>query len=109
MGSLQDLSTRILDIGGSNLSQSLKEMLESRMLAPGQQCVFPSALLSDDHGLALWRKINRLPTYYQTKEEIELLQSYGSELADEIPSGTILLDLGCGLVVQLLVSSRQLA
>lgn len=97
MGSFENnVQSHILDIGGSNLRESLLPMLQNRMLKPDEQCVLPSPLLSDDRGLALWRKINRLPGYYQTNEEVELLELYGTEIADLICPGTTLIDLGCG-------------
>lgn len=86
----------VIDIGGSQLSESLSSMLATRMLNPKQQCVLPSALLSDDNGSALWRQINRLPTYYQTSDEILLLELHGDEISELIEPGTVLLDLGCG-------------
>lgn len=86
----------VIDIGGSRLDKSLGSMIASRMLDPTKQCVLPSALLSDDNGSSLWRQINRLPAYYQTSEEILLLELYGDEIADLIEPGTVLIDLGCG-------------
>ncbi|KAK5659445.1 hypothetical protein OQA88_646 [Cercophora sp. LCS_1] len=88
--------SRVVDVGGTRLQGSLQSMLMKRMLDPSKQCVLPSALLSDDIGSSLWRKINRLPDYYQTREEITLLDVYGDELADLIEPGTVLVDLGCG-------------
>jgi hypothetical protein len=34
---------------------------------------------SSDNGLATWKKINRLPDYYQTDHEVELLKNRGEE------------------------------
>ncbi|KAK3365358.1 hypothetical protein B0T24DRAFT_713155 [Lasiosphaeria ovina] len=87
---------RIIDIGGSRLAQSLYGMLAARMLDPAKQCVLPSALLSDDDGSALWREINRLPAYYQTRDEVLLLELYGDEIAALIEPDAVLIDLGCG-------------
>lgn len=86
----------IVDIGGSNLSRSLLTMLQNRMIKPSAPWVLPSPLLSDDKGLALWRDINRLPGYYQTDEEVDLLAAHGTDIAKLIPDGATILDLGCG-------------
>ncbi|KAL1835890.1 hypothetical protein VTJ49DRAFT_5911 [Mycothermus thermophilus] len=86
----------IIDIGGGRLKDSLRNMLIARMLDPTKQCVLPSALLSDDHGAMLWTKINRLPDYYQTRDEIALLEVHGKEIADVIPPDCLLIDIGCG-------------
>ncbi len=101
MGSVTNMNPEqaddhIIDIGGSGLNEALRGMLMSRMLDPKKQCVLPSALLSDDNGSLLWREINRLPEYYQTREEISLLELYGDEIADLIDPDTVLIDLGCG-------------
>ncbi|KAK4032198.1 hypothetical protein C8A01DRAFT_20702 [Parachaetomium inaequale] len=90
-------NAQILDIGGSRLNESLRDMLVSRMLTPGNQCVLPSALLSDDNGSVLWQQINRLPDYYQTREEISLLEAHGNDIADLIAPNTVLVDIGCGV------------
>lgn len=87
---------QVIDIGGSRLDESLRSMLISRMLTPGKQCVLPSALLSDDNGSSLWRELNRMPDYYQTRDEIALLEVHGAEIADLIPPNAILVDIGCG-------------
>ncbi len=89
-------SDRIIDIGGCRLNESLRNMLITRMLTPGKQCVLPSALLSDDDGSFLWRDMNRLPDYYQTRDEIALLEVHGKEIADLIAPNTVLIDVGCG-------------
>lgn len=97
MGSTHDkLQSRTLDIGGFKLGESLLLMLKDRMLSPGKQCVLPSPLLSDDKGLDIWHKINRLPAYYQTNEEVRLLELHGSAIANEVPHGCALIDLGYG-------------
>jgi uncharacterized SAM-dependent methyltransferase len=88
----------VIDIGGSRLSDSLKKMLERKLLRedrPGQR-LLPSALLSDDRGLGIWRHLNRLPDYYQTRDEILLLEQHGSEIARHMAQGSVLLDLGSG-------------
>ncbi|KAK4449073.1 histidine N-alpha-methyltransferase [Podospora aff. communis PSN243] len=93
---LEEVNDLVIDIGGSRLRETLHGMLMSRLLDPTKQCLLPSALLSDDQGSSLWREINRLPAYYQTSEEILLLELYGDEIADLIEPCSVLVDLGCG-------------
>ena len=93
-------SGTILDIGGSRIARSLRRLLENRLLHgdKGEQSLLPSALLSDDRGHAIWKQINRLPHYYQTCDEIDLLKKYGEEIAGHIAPGTAIIDLGAGEV-----------
>jgi len=46
----------------------------------------------------MWQSINRLPEYYQTRDEIELLKRNGEELAQYLEDGVTLVDLGSGYV-----------
>jgi hypothetical protein len=88
----------VIDIGGSHLPDTLREMLERKLLKedkPGQR-LLPSALLSDDKGLRIWRQLTRLPDYYQTRNEIHLLEQYGSDIAQHMAPGSVVLDLGSG-------------
>jgi uncharacterized SAM-dependent methyltransferase len=86
----------IIDIGNSRLTTSLRGMLMKRIFESDRDCVLPSALLSDDKGGWLWQKINRLPNYYQMRDEIALLESSGEEISSFVQAGTALVDLGCG-------------
>ncbi|KAF3931489.1 hypothetical protein ABW19_dt0204861 [Dactylella cylindrospora] len=52
--------------------------------------------LSDYHGLGMWYQLTHSPTYYQTSDEILLLQKYASEITKLIQPGSIIIDLGCG-------------
>lgn len=107
---LNDVSTgslipgTVIDAGGSKVSSFMRAMLEERLLwsdgpyspAGVPQRLLPSPLLSDKTGLEIWEKINRLPTYYQTDGEIELIRRRGAEIAAYIQPHTVLVDLGCG-------------
>lgn len=62
-----------------------------------------SPFLSDDLGLKIWSKITHLPDYYQTRDEIELLERCGGEIIRSLGidngtegNGLIVLDLGAG-------------
>ena len=44
----------------------------------------------------MWKDLNCLPNYYQTRDEIELLEVNSAELAGHLTSAWTLIDLGCG-------------
>ena len=73
----------VINICENHISNTLRAMVEAKLLGKdaGQQHLLPSPLLSDDIGLQLWCRINRLPDYYQTRDEIHLLEHYGAEIA----------------------------
>ncbi|KAF9220091.1 hypothetical protein BS17DRAFT_810846 [Gyrodon lividus] len=56
----------------------------------------PSLLLYDEEGLRLFEEITYQPDYYLTGLEIGILSKYASQIADSIPDGAILLELGAG-------------
>lgn len=53
-------------------------------------------LFSDDEGLRQWKQINRLPDYYQTRDEVELIEKYAEEIVKRIKPNSVVIDLGCG-------------
>ncbi|KAF7173368.1 hypothetical protein CNMCM5623_005609 [Aspergillus felis] len=56
----------------------------------------PSLLLWDDDGLDLFDVLTQSPSYYLHDKEMEILGRYAHEMADRIPSGSVLIELGCG-------------
>jgi hypothetical protein len=98
MDHLAPHSGTVIDIGGSRVPIFLKNMLDEKFLmnAGRNQCLLPSAMLHDDTGLRIWRKLNRLPDYYQTRDEIDLLKRNGGDLARFLAETRTLVDLGCG-------------
>lgn len=81
------------------MSGSLKTEIEQKFLWKHGQFqdhrLLPASVLHDDKGLKMWRGLTRLPQYYQTRDEIELLQENGPELVKQLGAHS-LLDLGCG-------------
>ena len=70
---------------------------------PADRRVLPSALLSsDDTGARLWRELTRLPEYYQTRDEIALLEAHGAEIVGLVPRGCYLIDAGSGYAIDAL-------
>jgi 4-dimethylallyltryptophan N-methyltransferase len=90
----------VIDIGGGRLDGTCKAEIEKKLLWKWGQFqedrVLPSSVLHDDEGLMMWGDMTRLPQYYQTKDEIELLQQNGADLAGSLSTTAALIDLGCG-------------
>ncbi|OJJ47777.1 hypothetical protein ASPZODRAFT_29861, partial [Penicilliopsis zonata CBS 506.65] len=56
----------------------------------------PSLLLWDERGLSLFDQYTTSSAYYVYRKEQEIVNQYALELADLVPAGSILLELGCG-------------
>ena len=50
----------------------------------------------DDVGSALFETITRVPEYYPTRCEIEILKQYSGDIASALPSGLAVVELGSG-------------
>ncbi len=55
----------------------------------------PSRFLYDARGSALFEEITRLPEYYPTRAEIEILEKHGHEMIEE-PADAVLVEFGSG-------------
>ncbi|KAH8645545.1 histidine-specific methyltransferase [Tricladium varicosporioides] len=88
----------VSDIGGSNFIKSCSSLLHDFFLNPpvGRKPFIDDIVLSSDEGLAQWPNITCLPSYYQTRDEITLLKTYGAEIAENILTGCSIIDLGSG-------------
>lgn len=84
---LQDIQQRR---DGTNLSELIVQGLLSIPLK------LPSLLLWDDDGLDLFDALTQTPTYYLHDKEVEILAQYANDMAARIPSGSVLIELGCG-------------
>jgi L-histidine N-alpha-methyltransferase len=56
----------------------------------------PCKLFYDQAGSALFEQITRLPEYYLTRTELEILCDCGAEIADEVRPGVTVVELGSG-------------
>ncbi|MGO9123501.1 MAG: L-histidine N(alpha)-methyltransferase [Terriglobales bacterium] len=56
----------------------------------------PCKLFYDQAGSALFEQITRLPEYYLTRTELEILCDRGAEIADEVRHGVTIVELGSG-------------
>lgn len=100
----------ILDIGGSQLRATLRDLL-TESLNPSDQNGTPllhSALMWDDAGLAMWRQLTDLPCYNQMWDEMELMEKHIDQIAQTFADETVIVDLGSGYVQLILGEERRL-
>lgn len=88
----------IYDIGGSRNPDLLKHNV-CKAFTPdisGRQRSFPSELFFHGEGSAKWSQITEMLEFYQMRNEIELLEHHGGDIAKEIAPGSIVIDMGYG-------------
>lgn len=94
------LDDAVIDIGGGNMQETLHMELDRKFLWKDgvfqAERVMPASVLHDEQGLKMWQQMNRLPNYYQTRDEIALLEENGNDLAELLEDGVALVDLGSG-------------
>lgn len=81
------------DTNESHLRQSLLETIQA---ACHGQAAMPDLLLWDEQGLRYFEDVTFSPAYYLTNEEIGLLEKHKYQIAQHIPSGSIVVELGSG-------------
>ncbi len=60
----------------------------------------PCKLFYDERGSALFEEITRLPEYYPTRTELEILQDYSQEIARAAGSPVSIVELGAGTALK---------
>lgn len=87
----------IIDIRRDKVGRSLLEDIKSGLRpAGGGEKSLPTLLLYDELGLRLFEDITYLDEYYLTEAEIDVLKTHGRRIAERIPDGSIVLELGSG-------------
>ncbi|KAM4062883.1 histidine-specific methyltransferase, SAM-dependent domain-containing protein [Hirsutella rhossiliensis] len=66
------------------------------MYTPHAKPTLPDELLYDDVGLPIWNEIIFTPEFYQTHDEISLLDDHGDEIVAHLEPGVTVVDLGAG-------------
>jgi L-histidine Nalpha-methyltransferase len=56
----------------------------------------PCKLIYDAQGSALFEEITRLPEYYLTRAELQILRDYSGEIAQAVGAGITIVELGAG-------------
>jgi uncharacterized SAM-dependent methyltransferase len=97
---------QVLDIGGSQVAQNIQSTLRKVFLLqdehrhgqsqPQMKRTLPTELFYYEDGLRLWQEVCWLPDYHQTRDEISLLDEYGAVIAQYIPAGCTIVDMGSG-------------
>lgn len=85
----------VVDIRPERRQDSLVEEVKDGLHADPPQ--FSSMLLWNEPGLKYFEALTKTPEYYLTRAEMELFRKYGEDIARNIPSNAILVDLGSGL------------
>ena len=92
-------SSNIIDIRGDQDQQSLQGLIHQGLHSTdGGRKSLPTLLLYDEAGLKLFEKITYLEEYYLTNAEIEVLEANADQIAQALQPGSIVLELGSGLV-----------
>src|SRR6266550_4486811 len=86
LGSSEHQAGHIYDIGGSRIRELLVHNLRNAITraTPGRQPTFPSELFFYGEGLSKWCQITALPEFYQSWNEIELLERHGADIVKEV-------------------------
>lgn len=94
-----DQEIEIIDIRGNENTISLAEDV-TRGLCPDQRVEkqLPTMLFYDEKGLQLFEEITYLEEYYLTNAEIDALERYAGRIAERIPHGAQVIELGSGCV-----------
>ena len=96
---------RIIDIQSRHEVEYLsKEIMDNLKILDSSQGPrrIPSMLLWDQEGLKHFEDITYTDEYYLTQTEIVILERSSNEIAQKIQPGSMLIELGSGLVDSLL-------
>ena len=94
----------VLDLEPVN-ADFLAEVLAGLSSSPRS---LPCKFFYDERGADLFQKICELPEYYITRTETELLQRYGSEMAESIGANVELIGFGTGAGIKTRMLLEQL-
>ncbi|PFH55763.1 hypothetical protein XA68_17655 [Ophiocordyceps unilateralis] len=89
----------VVDIGGSAMHGDVNARLLRALTAtfpPRAMPALPDELLYDDVGLPIWNEIIFTPEFYQTHDEMSILDAHGADIVGRLKPGVTLVDLGAG-------------
>lgn len=90
----------IFDIRRNRTSSSLLDDIREKLRGQnGKEKQLPTILLYDEQGLKLFEAITYLEEYYLTDAEIEVLQIHSNRIAENIPNGVQMIELGSGYAI----------
>ena len=94
-----DIRSTSYSTTGVSLEDGIRASIVSGLSHTYNEKVLPALLLYNEEGLRLFEQITYQPDYYLTKLEIDILSKYATEIANAIPDGALLLELGAGYVM----------
>ncbi|KAM5345289.1 hypothetical protein ACJ41O_011151 [Fusarium nematophilum] len=86
----------IIDIRGEHVEINLKEEVASMFNPEDGPRKLPTLLLYNEKGLQLFEDITYLDEYYLTNYEIEVLKQSATDIARQVPEGSMVIELGSG-------------
>ncbi|KKA27112.1 hypothetical protein TD95_001129 [Thielaviopsis punctulata] len=87
---------RLKDIRRNLVDASLREDILATFKPGTPNMRLPTLILYDELGLRLFEEITFLDEYYLTGDEIDLLKRHSSEIAQKVPAGSMVIELGSG-------------
>lgn len=91
-----DTTAEIIDIRSDAVEIDLKNEVKA-MIGPKEgPRMLPTLLLYDEKGLQLFEDITYLDEYYLTNYEIDVLKTSATDMASNVPTGAIVVELGSG-------------
>ncbi|EME40669.1 hypothetical protein DOTSEDRAFT_74272 [Dothistroma septosporum NZE10] len=109
---MHDAVPGIIDIRSDAEGINIKNLIKSGLSQPdGVEKNLPTLLLYDNKGLKLFEEITYLDQYYLTGQEIYVLERYADRIAERIPDGAMVVELGSGNLrkVKLLLDALERA
>ncbi|KAK2624399.1 hypothetical protein QTJ16_006349 [Diplocarpon rosae] len=98
----------IIDIRQNVVEMSLKDEIVKSLKPEEGLKKLPTLLLYDERGLQIFEQITYLEEYYLTNAEIEVLQASARKIAEAIPSGSMVVELGSGNLRKVSILLRAL-
>jgi len=90
-------SPNIIDIRSDTKGIDILDEIHTGLKKPeGKEKQLPTLLLYDAEGLKLFEGITFLDEYYLTAQEIQALTAYADRIAQRIPDGAMVIELGSG-------------
>ncbi|TVY30182.1 Ergothioneine biosynthesis protein [Lachnellula hyalina] len=98
----------IIDIRHDAVEMNLKDEILSSLKPLSGPKQLPTLLLYNERGLQLFEEITYLEEYYLTNAEIDVLKRSADSIANAIPSGSMVVELGSGNLRKVSILLRAL-
>ncbi|TVY15608.1 Ergothioneine biosynthesis protein 1 [Lachnellula arida] len=98
----------IIDIRHDAVEMNLKDEILGCLKPLSGPKQLPTLLLYDERGLQLFEEITYLDEYYLTNAEIDVLERSADSIANAIPSGSMVVELGSGNLRKVSILLRAL-